>query len=174
MDGWSQTILAKGTGLNTNRGVNFGSWVNGFSADAESTFFSTYGVANLTDKLQMGSEITRWDLKDVWGQDSVKRTLFAVRPSYIVNNNLRLEFTAGVGIEELSTPSAWGRADKSVTFKTFEFAPVLTANADYFGRPQIKPYVTYYKADSGYGNQIGLANSKDSDLVFGVQSEIWF
>jgi len=174
MDGWSSTGVSYGDGIATQyKGVNFGNWVAGGDT-SKSLFITSYGVANLTENLQLGTEFVNWKLDNIWGQDSVERTLLAVRPSYMVNNNLRIEATYAKAWETLGTPSNWGRADKTVSFNTYEIAAALTANSDYFGRPQIKPYITHYVADDGYGGEIGLANGKNSDTIIGVQAEIWF
>ena len=48
-------------------------------------------------------------------------------------------------------------------------------NADYFGRPQIKPYVGYVQADDDASAKITLdIKDGDSEVIVGVHSEIWF
>lgn len=174
LDGWSQTVLAYGKGINTNRGVNFGSWNSGFNNNSSGLFFSSYGVANLSGRLQLASELTYFKVQNAWDQDSVERRLIAVRPSYKVDDNLRIEFTAGLGTEKLGMPSAWGLTESDTSYQTYELATVFTVNSDYFGRPQIKPYVTHYIANDGADNRIGLTDGKGSETVFGIQAEIWF
>ncbi len=179
-EGWSQTAIGYGQGLATNRGVNFGQWSSGgFDKDSQALFFTTYGVANVTDKLQFGSEITYWGPHNVnWTGTSadidVDRLLVAVRPSYKINNNLRFEVTGAVAQENLSDGALWGRSGDNATFYSVEVAPVLTVNADFFGRPQIKPYVALVKASKNeLGSAIGTTG-EDVQTIFGVQGEIWF
>lgn len=174
-DGWTQTGIGYGNGIATNRGVNFGSWSSGFSDDAKALFVTSYGVANISDKWQFGSEITYFAPDNVWGQDSVERILVAARPVYKANNNLRLEFTLGAAQETLGDGSAWGRNNDSALFYTAEFAPVLTVNADYWGRPQIKPYISYIATDDeSNAGSIGITDGDTSQVMVGVQAEIWF
>ena len=55
-----------------------------------------------------------------------------------------------------------------------ELAAAFTVNADYFGRPQIKPYVSYILADDeASASDIGIKNGK-SETIIGVHTEIWF
>ncbi len=182
LDGWTQTGVGYGNGLATNRGVNFGSWsYGGFNKDSKGLFVTSYGVANVNDKWQFGSEVTYWAPKNVnWDAPgvsvSVERILLAVRPSYKVNNNLRIEFTGGFAQENLQN-TTWGRSDDSTNFYSAELAPVFTVNADYFGRPQIKPYVAYVATnDEKAAGSIGIDSSSGAkdQVLFGVQAEIWF
>lgn len=171
LDGWAQTGIAYGTGMATNRGVNFGEWNETFLEDDNSLFITSYGVLNISDKVQLGTEFTHWEMLEIgaWGLDEGgSRTMFAARPSYKVNDNLRFELTASYSIEKAEQ---WHAKDGSWVF--VEAAPVFTVNADYFGRPQIKPYVAYMTAlEDGVGNK-GIDGSKDETVV-GVHAEIWF
>ena len=97
-----------------------------------------------------------------------------MRPSYKINNNLRFEVTGAVAQENLSDGALWGRSGDNATFYSVEVAPVLTVNADFFGRPQIKPYVALVKASKNeLGSAIGTTG-EDVQTIFGVQGEIWF
>jgi maltoporin len=170
-DGWTQTGIAYGEGAATNRGVNVGSWSGDFNKDSSGLFITSYGVANISDNIQLGTEFVYWDNDDFYGQDSVTRTMFAARPSFKINDNLRFEMTGSVSIEELADGVAWGRKDKN-TYYTAEAALPITVNADYFGRPQIKPYVTYYATDEE--SKGGLSIDDSSEVIFGIHTEIWF
>ncbi|WP_086980744.1 carbohydrate porin [Vibrio aphrogenes] len=175
LDGWTQTALAYGNGVAQNRGVNFGGWSGG-DDKAESLFFTSYGVLNLSEKWQMGSEMTYMGALDqLFGADNLKRYLLAVRPSYKVNDNFRLELTASYGHEE-GADGYWGRTgdDLESDIYNIELATAFTVNADYFGRPQIKPYVSYINADDeASARQIGIEDGKD-EIVIGIHTEIWF
>ena len=171
LDGWAQTGIAYGTGMATNRGVNFGEWNDTFLEDDKSLFITSYGVLNISDNLQLGTEFTHWEMLEIgaWGlDDGGSRTMFAARPSYKINDNFRFEVTASYSIEKAEQ---WHAEDGSWVF--VEAAPIFTVNADYFGRPQIKPYVAYMTAlEDGVGNK-GIDGSKDETVV-GVHAEIWF
>lgn len=175
LDGWTQTAIAYGKGIAQNRGVNFGSWSGG-DDNAESLFITSYGVLNISDNWQMGSEITYIGaLDELWGAEDLERMLIAVRPSYKVNDNLRLEMTASYGYEN-GKDGYWGREGDAVKSEiyNFELAAPLTVNADYFGRPQIKPYVSHIMADDrASAERVGI-RSGDSETIVGVHTEIWF
>ncbi|OLQ74161.1 maltoporin [Photobacterium proteolyticum] len=175
LDGWTQTAIAYGEGVAQNRGVNFGSWAGG-NDDAQSIFLTSYGVLNISDNWQMGSELTYIGALDqLFGAEDLKRYIAAVRPSYKVNDNLRLEMTASYGHEE-GKDGYWGRSGDSVESDiiNLELASAFTVNADYFGRPQIKPYVSYIKADDEESAGIIGIRSGDDQVVVGVHTEIWF
>lgn len=149
LDGWSQTAIAYGKGAAQNRGVNFGSWSGG-DDNAESIFFTSGGVVNISENWQMGSEVTYFaGLDELFSAKDLKRYIVAARPSYKVNDNLRLEATGSYAHEEVEVGGVWGKsADAAESdIVNLELAAAFTVNADYFGRPQIKPYVSYILAD---------------------------
>ncbi|WED24914.1 carbohydrate porin [Vibrio sp. JC009] len=175
-DGWSTTAFAYGEGILANRGVNFGQFAV-YNDNDRGFFFTSYGVANVTENLQIGTEIAMWNLDnkdgdDVWGTESVNRTIIGVTPSYKVNENFRWEGTLTYAVETLGDDGDWGREKDATSFYTATLAPVFTVNADYWGRPQIKPYVSYMgSSDDGYTWSDG--NTGD-ETRFGVEAEIWF
>lgn len=178
LDGWTTTALTYGSGIASTKGVNFGQWSGGWDKDDESIFLTSYGVLNVTDNLQIGTELVYWklynDTKDqVWGsEDGVDRFFFGATPSYKFNENFRLETTLTYAVESLGNGSDWGREKADTSFYTATIAPVFTVNADYFGRPQIKPYVTYMKSSE---DNYGWSNdAKGDETRFGVEAEIWF
>ncbi len=178
LDGWSTTALTYGQGVAANRGVNFGQWSGNWQKDDESIFFTSYGVMNVTEKLQLGTEIVYWDLSNdttdqVWGsEDGLSRIIVGATPSYKVNENFRMEATFTYALESLGNGSDWGREDADTSFYSATLAPVFTVNADYWGRPQIKPYVAYMSSsEDGYKWSNGGDNS---EARFGIEAEIWF
>jgi len=174
-DGWSQTGIAYGYGAAANRGVNFGAWSgdNGFSDDSNSIFLTSYGVANLSDSWQLGTEVTAFITNEMFGQDDLTRILVAARPSYKINDNLRFELTGSVSKETIADGAAWGRQDDNMYYM-LEAALPVTVNADYFGRPQIKPYVTYYNTEEESAGGIGLGGTDGKEVIVGIHTEIWF
>ncbi|MDN3702514.1 carbohydrate porin [Vibrio artabrorum] len=175
LDGWTQNAIAYGTGVMQNRGVNFGGWSGG-NDDAESLFLTSYGVLNISERWQLGTEATYITaLDELWGAKGLTRYIVAARPSYKLNDNVRLEATASYGHEE-GDQGYWGRTGDDVESNiiNLEVATAFTANSDYFGRPQVKPYISYIKADDdASAKQIGIENGNDQ-FVFGVHTEIWF
>ena len=175
LDGWTQTAIAYGEGIAKNRGVNFGSWAGG-GDNEKSIFLTSYGVLNISDNWQMGSELTYFAaLDELFGAPGLVRYLIAVRPSYKVNDNLRIEATASYGHEK-GDDGYWGRSGDELESDIFnlELATAFTVNADYFGRPQIKPYISYISADDeASARQLGIKDGT-SETVIGVHTEIWF
>lgn len=193
-DGWTTTALAYGKGLAANRGVNFGHWSGGTSTtdseNGQSWFFTSYGVLNINDRWQMGSEITYLRGEKIWGLgnkatdegDSVDRLLIAARPTYKVNDNFRWEFTASYGYEKDywdSEVTDGPRVATKTDVYAAEIAAVFTVNSDYFGRPQIKPFFTYMVKESdnkavdnnGWGDEF---DKNKRTWQTGVEAEIWF
>ncbi|HGS4673586.1 carbohydrate porin [Vibrio paracholerae] len=175
LNGWTQTAIAYGKGVAQNRGVNFGGWASG-NDQQESLFLTSYGVLNITDNWQMGSEMTYFAaLDELFTAKDLKRCIVAVRPSYKVNDNLRIEMTGSYAHEE-GAEGYWGRTGGDVKSDIYnlELAAAFTVNADYFGRPQIKPYVSYISADDKESaSQLGIKDGKN-ETVIGVHTEIWF
>ncbi|EJL6398672.1 carbohydrate porin [Vibrio navarrensis] len=175
LDGWTQTAIAYGKGVMQNRGVNFGGWSGG-DDKAESLFFTSYGVLNVSDKMQLGTEVTYFTALDqLFGAEGLTRYIVAARPSYKLSDNVRLEATASYGHEE-GDEGYWGRTGDALesNILNLEVATAFTANSDYFGRPQVKPYISYIKADDeASASQLGITDGKD-EFVFGVHTEIWF
>lgn len=186
LKGWTQNIVAYGTGLAANRGVNVGSWSHDFGKDSKGIFLSTYGVADVTDTVQLASEVTYWAPQAVWGsgwkrQEKVTRMIAAVQPSVKLNNFTRLIFTGSVAFEKLSDPTYWGFSDDSgktvggYKYYAAEAAAAFTLNSDYFGRPQIKPFVSWVGGDNkNAASRAGVKNGEKSQFTWGVEGEIWF
>ncbi|WP_429051857.1 carbohydrate porin [Aeromonas veronii] len=186
--GWSKTAIAYGEGMASNRGVNFGSWNGGFGKDSSALFFTSCGVAEVAPRLQLGSELTYWAPQHVSWADpradlNVARTIFALQPSYKINDNLRLILTgsyANEKVEDQNGKAQWGRTDVNTQFYALEVATAFTVDADYWGRPQIKPFVTWVKSSDENASGAISIDSKDngklstSQVFFGVEAEVWF
>jgi len=179
-DGWSTTAVTYGKGIAATKGLNFGNWNGDWNEEDQSIFATTYGVLNLTDNIQVGHELVYWNLENqdndkIWGQDEVTRIFYGIRPSFKVNENFRLETTLTYAIEDLASGAGWGRVEDKATFFTATIAPVFTVNSDYWGRPQIKPYVTYMTSNEDTYTWNSTDDAKGDDEVrFGVEGEIWF
>ena len=87
----------------------------------------------------------------------------------LIQHNFRWEFTASYGYDK----SNWSAQTTTTDYYTAEIAGVITVNADYFGRPQIKPFVTYLYKDAKDGWGADFDNEKGV-LQVGVEAEIWF
>ena len=174
MSGWAQHAIAYGTGIGANaKGLNFGQWVDGAHEDAKTLFITSYGMGNLTDRIQLGTEIVFMSGDTLYGQDSLQRGGFSLKPSFKVNDNFRFELGASVGMQTLDNPGAWGKSEDTEIRIGVSAAPTFTINNDYYGRPQIQPFVSYFTTNdkSGFGGEYG---DSDSEVVFGVKGEVWF
>lgn len=175
LDGWAQTAISYGQGVAKN-GVNFGNWSGG-NDKQESIFLTSYGVLNISDNWQLGTEVTYVGaLDELFGTKGLVRYIAAARPSYKVNDNLRLEGTASYAHEEVEEVNTWSRSGDNLEgeFINLELAAAFTVNADYFGRPQIKPYISYVKADDDASAGTAGIKDGDSEIIVGVHTEIWF
>lgn len=125
-DGWSKAAIAFGTGIGAPaKGLNFGNWVGGANEDSSSILATTYGMVNLSDKLQMGTEISLHQGKELYGQDSLTRFGVSVSPSYKVSKNLRMTADATVGMQKLDDHAAWGRSEETEIRTALTLAPVI-------------------------------------------------
>lgn len=182
-DGWSKAAITMGTGLggaNACGGLNFGSWTADGKKhkDAKALFATTYGLVNLSDKLQMGTEFSYLQGDKMFGtsEGTITRTGATIAPSYKVSKNLRLTAEASIGMQKLpkSVRDAWTKpADyKETEIRTaLTLAPVITLNNDFYGRPQIKPFVTFGQTNN---NSNKIYDNKKSATLFGVVGEVWF
>lgn len=171
-DGWSKAAIAYGTGIGAPaKGLNFGSWVGGANENSSSILATTYGMVNLSPKLQMGTEVSIHIGENLYGQDSLTRAGVSVSPSYKVSKNLRLTADASIGMQTLDNPSAWGRSEDTEIRTALTLAPVFTLNNDFYGRPQIKPFVTFGNTSD---DAVVLYDGKQNAAVVGVVGEVWF
>ncbi|MBZ4682623.1 MAG: hypothetical protein PWP46_1758 [Fusobacteriaceae bacterium] len=172
LNGWSKAAVAYGTGIGANaKGLNFGNWVGGADEDAESLLATTYGMWNISDTIQMGTEASLHQGTKLYGQEKLTRMGFSVSPSYKVTNNLRFMAEASVGMQTLDNPGAWGRSEDTEMRTAFKFSPVITINNDYYGRPQIKPFIAFGTTND---DNVDLYDGEQSGTFFGVQGEVWF
>lgn len=181
-DGWSKAAITMGTGLggaNAGGGLNFGSWTPGASnhKDAKALFATTYGLVNLSDKLQMTTEFSYLQGSKMFGESegTITRTGASISPSYKVSKNLRLTADASIGMQKLpeSTRNNWSKAghDETEIRTALTLAPVITINNDFYGRPQIKPFVTFGNTSD---DKVDLYDGEQSGTFFGVVAEVWF
>ncbi len=170
--GWSKAGLAYGKGLGGSaKGLNFGSWLGDDVEDSKSILATTYGMVNLTDKLQVGTEVTLHNAEKVFGVDDLNRFGVTVNPSYKMTKNLRM--TAEVAFTT-ETFKKTGGADLDNVTTSLTLAPVITMNNDFYGRPQIKPFITFVNVDDKGSSKWHRYDGKDSGTFAGVVAEVWF
>lgn len=172
LDGWVQTGIAYGSGLAANKGLNIGEHSGAYLEDSEGLFITSYGVVNVSDNLQVATEVVYSDNDGGFHGLEGRELFFAgVRPSYKLSPNLRVEGTVSYSDEKLTGEDAWSLSKADGSTMTYEVALPVSVNSDYFGRPQIKPYVTYY--DTDHGARIGIGE-QETETVVGIHTEIWF
>lgn len=138
--------------------------------DSKSILATTYGVANLTDKLQVGTEVTLHNGEKVFKADDINRFGITVNPSYKITKNLRMTAEAAFTTETYKNSGA--DLDNATTSLTL--APVITMNNDFYGRPQIKPFITFVNVDAKGSAKWASYDGKDSGTFAGVVAEVWF
>ena len=187
LKGWSQTGIAYGEGLAANRGVNFGHWSSDFGKDSKGVFLTSYGVAEVTRDFQLGSEVTYWAPEHVWGNVDVERFIIGFQPSYKLSENLRAIVTGSYASEKVTTQDGkpgWGFKDNKFEYYSAEAAIAYSVDSDYFGRPQIKPYVAWVngvgegtwdgkKSEHYAAERLGLTGT-NAEVFYGVEAEVWF
>ncbi|MGL5230089.1 MAG: carbohydrate porin [Cetobacterium sp.] len=163
-------------GAHATGGMNFGQWTDGALKDSSTMLATTGGLLNINEKWQLGTEATVMHGEKIYGLSSdLTRAGLSLQPSYKVNENFRMVFGAAVGIQKIGDyKNNWGGLEKETQVRYgFSIAPTFTLNSDYFGRPQIQPYVTWVKTnfESGFGGDL---SKEKSQFIFGVKSEVWF
>ena len=138
--------------------------------DSKSILATTYGMVNLTDKLQVGTEVTLHNAEKVFGADDINRFGITVNPSYKITKNLRMTAEAAFTTETYKNSGA--DLDNATTSLTL--APVITMNNDFYGRPQIKPFITFVNVDDKGSSKWHRYDGKDSGTFAGVVAEVWF
>lgn len=132
-------------------------------------------MLNLNDKWQVMTEMSVMHGDKLYGlSGNLTRAGFSVQPSYKVNDNFRMVFGATYGVQHIENyEKHWGAEEATQQRFALSIAPTFTADSDFFGRPQIQPYVTWLRTnfENGFGGDLKKENSQ---VIFGVKSEVWF
>lgn len=165
-----------GIGAHATGGMNFGQWTDGALKDSYTMLATTGGLINLNEKWQLGTEISALHGDQLYGLSGhLTRAGLSIQPSYKVNDNFRMVFGASIGMQKIQDyKHNWGGLQKETQVRYgLSVAPTFTVDSDYFGRPQIQPFVTWVKTnfDGGFGGDL---SKEKSQVLFGVKSEVWF
>lgn len=168
---YGQNIGAHATG-----GMNFGQWTDNAVKDAHVILATTGGMLNVNEKLQVATETSVMYGNKLYGLSGhLTRAGFSIQPSYKINDNFRMVVGASFGLQKIENHKAnWGGQQKKTQHRVaLSLAPTFTADSDFFGRPQIQPYVTYLHTNfnNGFGDDL---KKEKSQVIFGVKSEVWF
>ncbi|GLI56095.1 maltoporin [Propionigenium maris DSM 9537] len=169
-NGFSNASLIYGQGLvGGAAGTNFGDWVpTDIDDDAKMVRLNTMGVLDIDDKWSVGTELNiLWgNDENPWAPDGYKGG-FVVRPQYRVNNNFKYVFEGSYGRRDFDVD--WGGFEE-YDVAAVTFAPTFTIDSGFWGRPEIRTFVTYVKDVSGTASVDGYT----SEVFAGVQGEFWF
>ncbi|MCS5421634.1 MULTISPECIES: carbohydrate porin [Psychrilyobacter] len=168
--GFSNASLIYGKGLAGGAaGVNFGDWVpTDISDDAQMVRFNTLGVWDINEKWSMGTEINilLGNEDNPWAPDGLKAGIIA-RPQYVVNDNFKIIFEGSYGKRDFDVD--WGGYE-SYDLVSGTIAPTFTVDSGFWGRPEIRTFISCIKDVSG-GEK---ANGEDTEILIGTQAEFWF
>lgn len=181
-DGFASHAInyGQGVGAHATGGMNFGSWTDNANEDAWVTLLTSGGMLNLNDNWQLMTEATLMHGDKLYGlSGELTRAGLSIQPSYKVNDNFRWVFGATAGLQRVEDyDKNWGGLQGRTEYRVgLSIAPTFTADSDFFGRPQIQPFVTWmhsnFTTDFNNMNFHDLEKGK-SQVIFGVKSEVWF
>jgi len=159
-DGASTVALYYGSGLGGNLSTG-ATWAD---EDRELTRFVAYGVANLTDNLDLMPVLTYQVVDDGTSADDTKWLSLGGRLVQYVTNNFAMQYE--YGMDKVT--------DNGIMHK-LTVAPTIKWNSSFWARPELRFFGTYATWDkdevSGRG---GYANDEDSGFTYGVQTELWW
>ncbi len=174
--GFSRIYVQAGQGLGSELGR-----AGGYGGNYEDQYAyraGSFGQATLNDKWDIFVTTTFEQQKDKVAEDGseydFKWASLGLRPVYKVNKNFELQFEAGYDWVDVENPTGKDR-DGGIWKATF--APTFKLDtAAFWGRPEIRTFVTYANWDNDLEDVNGdLKDYSGSDgWNFGVQAEVWF
>lgn len=176
-DGFASHAINYGYGIGAHAtgGMNFGQWTDEAVKDAYVTLLTSGGMMNVNDKWQVMTEMSVMHGDKLYGlSGNLTRAGVSIQPSYKINDNFRMVFGATYGVQHIENyEKHWGAEEATQQRFALSIAPTFTADSDFFGRPQIQPYVTWLRTnfENGFGGDLKKENSQ---VIFGVKSEVWF
>jgi maltoporin len=169
-DGYNQVTLqyGKGTGSNFSPVVQSPTEKLGDSWRFRAT---ESAVLQFSKKFSMMGDIVYQLTDNGFGSDSeLTWTSAGVRPIYQFTENVALAFEAGADYVD-SQPD-----DYSGVLYKFTIAPELRFNFLFFGRPEIRAYLTYATWGDGFKGRVGgdVYENDNAGLSAGLQAEAWW
>lgn len=172
--GFSRIYVQAGEGLGSELGR-----AGGYGGNYEDQYAyraGSFGQATLSDKWDIFVTATfeqQKDKKDGLGEDvDFTWASFGLRPVYKINKNFELQFEAGydwVDVEDTKDGDYDGGLWKATFAPTFKLD-----TAAFWGRPEIRTFVTYANWDSDLKSDDLDSYSSQDGWNFGVQAEVWF
>lgn len=172
--GWNKFVLQfMDKGLAQNAISQGGGWYDIWSgdvSDATGARFISTGEVKLTDSFMINHVLTYGQAMDHgdW-LDKEEMFSFVARPTYNWSPYNKSMLEIGYFDQEKTWDS--GSVDKSSGTK-FTIAHAISAGNDFFARPEIRFYASYFKDNENEGS---FDSGKSSDTInYGVQIEAWW
>lgn len=188
---------AKGADAGTKTGQNGYGWGN--NADQETTRLIVEGLWDITKSFstsvfamyQYDHALNEWSYNKPEGPYNKNASFYAigVRPFHQITNHFAMQYELGYEHQN-HEGTGWGNGLKSASLFKATIAPTLTLDMGYWGRPQIRAFVTYAKWSKGAsecsefdknntrdaynkGKPMSIGDRTDTVMV-GFQGEAWF
>ena len=173
-NGFSKIYGQVGYGLGAELG-RAGGYGNNYEKETAWSI-GTMGQTGLTDKWDLMTTVVYYDKMNTVNNEGKEYDFnyynFALRPIYKINENFELQFEAGYARYDD------GNTDRNGGISKLTFAPTFKLNTnDFWGRPEIRTFVTYAKWDDDYQKDMAenLSDYNNQEgWNFGIQAEIWF
>ena len=167
-DGSTNVVLQYGDGI----GADLGNPV-GFTDDEEATALSliTYGLADINKDWDLMPQFIYETYDNKYGKDNPgqeTRILLGARAIRYLTKNLSLQFE--YGFESQDQEDGW-MDEKQLQKLTV--APTIKLDNSFWGRPEIRTFVTYASVDEEASLPEPYADD-DSGMTYGVQTELWW
>lgn len=169
--GYSKISLQYGTGIGAD--IN-ACWVPGYYdnlEDASKLRFTISGSGDVNDKFSFQPAIV-FEVSDNGNDSNSSKTLlhYGIRPIYHFNSTAALNFEIG-GITVDSE-----QADLKGSLYKVTVAPTVRLNNSFWGRPEIRFFVTYATWSDEFEGRVGGEPYGDqtNGMSYGMQAEAWW
>lgn len=187
---------AKGADAGTKTGQNGYGWGN--NADQETTRLIVEGLWDITKSFstsvfamyQYDHALNEWSYNKPEGPYNKNASFYAigVRPFHQITNHFAMQYELGYEHQNREG-TGWGNGLKSASLFKATIAPTLTLDMGYWGRPQIRAFVTYAKwsegaetcsefdgknTRNGYNQGSMTIGDRTDTVMVGFQGEAWF
>ncbi|AZO93171.1 carbohydrate porin [Halocella sp. SP3-1] len=167
-DGTTTTAVQFGTGILAGDGLG-SSYATWMFEDARSVRFLTYGVANVSDKVDIMPQLVYQSDRNKYGEDEdISSIALGARLVHYITNNFSMQYEYGV--DRVEQEFSWNSDEYTVHKITI--APTIKLDSTFWNRPELRFFVTYATGDE----EADWASEyeEDSGLAYGVQMETWW
>lgn len=174
-DGFSKAFFQAGYGLGSGTsGLGHTQW-NWYTIQKDISYrVGTFGLTEGDKWSFMPATVLQYDVNDA-NSDNNKLTASAViRPVYKVVDNFSVQFELGLGYEGYDKNEDENGVDRNGMFYKATVAPTISLNDSFWGRPQLRAFVSYVGWTSDVAPDTKTVAGSDNELRAGVQAEVWF